>query len=141
AFINAPYLRDELVRLGLISETFETCTTWENFPALDQAVRQAIQQAFEQTTKGKGIVTCRFTHLYPDGPAPYYTVIAPSEIGKQLEHWDVIKAAASTALIEQGATITHHHAVGKDHKPYYLQQNSPLTLTMLRAAKHALDPK
>lgn len=141
AFINAPYLRDELVRLGLISETFETCTTWENFPALDQAVRQAIQQAFEQTTGGKGIVTCRFTHLYPDGPAPYYTVIAPSEVGKQLGHWDVIKAAASTALIEQGATITHHHAVGKDHKPYYLQQNSPLTLTMLRAAKHALDPK
>lgn len=141
AFINAPYLRDELVRLGLISETFETCTTWANFAALDTAVRQAIQQAFNQYTGGKGIVTCRFTHLYPDGPAPYYTVIAPSKIGQQLAHWDAIKDAASKALIEHGATITHHHAVGKDHRPYFLQQNSPLTLAMLNAAKAEIDPK
>lgn len=141
AFIRAPYLRDELVRMGLISETFETCTTWQNFPALDAAVRAAIQQAFAQHTSGKGIITCRFTHLYPDGPAPYYTVIAPAAKGQQLAQWDAIKAAASQALIAQGATITHHHAVGKDHRPYYLQQNSALTLTMLKAAKKSIDPE
>lgn len=129
------------MRLGLISETFETCTTWENFPALDKAVREALQQAFEETTGGKGIVSCRFTHLYPDGPAPYYTVIAPSAVGKQLEHWDKLKDAASKALIKHGATITHHHAVGKDHRPYFLVQNSPLTLAMLRAAKTEIDPQ
>lgn len=140
SFMQAPYLRDELVRLGVICETFETCTTWANFPALDDAVRAAARQTLDAHCAGKGVVTCRFTHLYPDGPAPYYTVLAPSRRGRQLEQWDAIKAAVSRALIDNGATITHHHAVGKDHRPWYLQQNSPLSLDMLRAAKRAVDP-
>jgi alkyldihydroxyacetonephosphate synthase len=139
AFLRAPYLRDELVRMGCISETFETCTTWSNFAALDRAVRAAAAAALEEHC-GAGLVTCRFTHLYPDGPAPYYTVIAPCRPGAQLASWDAIKHAVSTALVEHGATITHHHAVGKDHRPYYLAQSAPLALAMLRAAKAAVDP-
>ena len=139
--MQAPYLRDELVRMGMICETFETCTTWANFQALDDAVRAAARQAIDAHCAGKGVVTCRYTHLYPDGPAPYYTVLAPSRRGRQLEQWDAIKAAVSRALIDNGATITHHHAVGKDHRPWYLQQNSPLSLDMLRAAKQAVDPR
>ena len=141
SFMQAPYLRDELVRMGMICETFETCTTWANFQALDDAVRAAARQAIDAHCAGKGVVTCRYTHLYPDGPAPYYTVLAPSRRGRQLEQWDAIKAAVSRALIDNGATITHHHAVGKDHRPWYLQQNSPLSLDMLRAAKQAVDPR
>lgn len=139
SFLRAPYLRDELARMGFISETFETCTTWANFPALDAALRAAATSAMQQHC-GAGAITCRFTHLYPDGPAPYYTIIAPSQAGRQLTQWDAIKQAVSQALVDHGATITHHHAVGKDHRPYFLQQNSPLTLAMLRAAKQAVDP-
>jgi alkyldihydroxyacetonephosphate synthase len=93
-----------------------------------------------QSQCGGGLVTCRFTHLYPDGPAPYYTLIAPGQPGRQLEQWDAVKDAASRALIDNGATITHHHAVGKDHRPYYLQQIAPLSIEMLRAARQAVDP-
>lgn len=140
SFLRAPYLRDELARMGMICETFETCTTWANFPALDLALRSAARQSIDAHCGGRGVVTCRYTHLYPDGPAPYYTVLAPSRRGRQLEQWDAIKASVSRALIDHGATITHHHAVGKDHRPWYLEQNSPLSLAMLKAAKRAVDP-
>lgn len=140
SFFRAPYIRDEIARSGFIIETFETCTTWSNFPALDKAIRDAATDATNKHC-GTGMITCRFTHLYPDGPAPYYTIMAPSTFGKQLEHWDSIKAAVSNAIIEHGATITHHHAVGKDHRPWYEKQNDPLSLSMLRAAKQQVDPK
>jgi alkyldihydroxyacetonephosphate synthase len=140
SFLRAPYLRDELARMDMVSETFETCTTWENFPVLDAAVRAAAHAAMQREC-GAGLITCRFTHLYPDGPAPYYTVIAPGTAGRQLAQWDAIKAAVSGALVAHNATITHHHAVGRDHRPYYLQQNAPLSLAMLRAAKAAVDPQ
>jgi len=139
SFVRAPYLRDELVRSGLLCETFETCTTWANFPALDAAVRTAAQQVLASECGG-GLLTCRFTHLYPDGPAPYYTVIAPSEFGKQVAQWDAVKDAVSDALIASGATITHHHAVGKDHRRHYLRQGDELAIAMLQAAKSAVDP-
>jgi alkyldihydroxyacetonephosphate synthase len=126
--------------MGYVIETFETCTTWANFPAFDTAVRAAAQDALQEHC-GAGFITRRFTHLYPDGPAPYYTVIAPSRHGRQLQQWDAIKQAVSRALIEHGGTITHHHAVGKDHRPYYLMQNAPLSLAMLKAAKRAVDPQ
>ena len=97
----------------------------EGAKKLDEAVRAAAQTALAATC-GTGLVTCRFTHLYPDGPAPYYTVIAQGTPGQQVAQWDAIKAAVSTALVENGATITHHHAVGKDHRSYYFRQGDPL---------------
>lgn len=140
SFLRTPYLRDEVVRLGYISETFETCTTWANFPVLDAAVREAATRAM-QSECGAGLITCRFTHLYPDGPAPYYTIIAPGRKGAMLAQWDAIKQAVSRALVENGGTITHHHAVGKDHRPYFLQQDAALSLAMLKAARQAVDPQ
>lgn len=139
SFVRAPYLRDELCRMGLICETLETCTTWSNFAQLDQAVRAAAHEALSRVC-GTGLVTCRFTHLYPDGPAPYYTIIAPGVPGRQVSQWDEIKAAVSQALIDQGATITHHHAVGKDHRRFFARQGDILAQAMLRAAKTAVDP-
>jgi alkyldihydroxyacetonephosphate synthase len=85
-------------------------------------------------------VTCRFTHVYPDGPAPYYTVIAPGRPGAELEQWAEIKRAAGDAIIALGGTITHHHAVGRDHRPWYDRQRPELFATAFRAAKAALDP-
>jgi alkyldihydroxyacetonephosphate synthase len=86
------------------------------------------------------VVSCRFTHVYPDGPAPYYTVIAASRPGAQVEHWDAIKRAAADAVIDAGGTITHHHAVGRDHRPWYDRQRPPLFAEALHAAKRSLDP-
>ncbi len=131
-----PYLRDALLRLGVISDTFETAMTWDRFAALHAEVTGAVREALG----GPCRVTCRFTHVYPDGPAPYFTVLAPARRGDEVEQWDRVKAAASDAMLRAGGTITHHHAVGRDHRPWYdLQRPDPFAAA-LRAAKAALDP-
>jgi len=140
SFLLMPYLRDEIIRLGIVAETFETAITWDQFPDFYARVIKASQQAIQKHC-GIGAVTCRFTHIYPDGPAPYFTIFAKGEKGKQLEQWDNIKKEVSQAVIDYGGTITHHHAVGKDHRPYYTQQHTALFGNMLKAAKEAVDPK
>jgi alkyldihydroxyacetonephosphate synthase len=146
AFLLAPYLRDTFVACGVLSETFETAITWDRFEqfhaATMEAVRAKVAEVCNAPTDGPGAprVTCRFTHVYPDGPAPYFTVLAPAVRGGEVEQWDEIKAAASEALMENGATITHHHAVGRDHRPWYDQQRPPAFAAALRAAKRELDP-
>ncbi len=148
AFLAAPYLRDVLVAMGVLSETFETATTWERFPALHAAVMEAAARSVREATDtpvgegpGSAHVSCRFTHVYPDGPAPYYTVLAPARRGEEVAQWAHIKRAVSDALIDAGATITHHHAVGRDHRPWYDRQRPEPFATALRAAKGALDPQ
>ena len=138
-FLRAPYLRDTFVACGVISETFETAVTWDRFEDLYRQAIDATERAVAETCGG-GRVMCRFTHVYPDGPAPYFTVLAPARRGSELEQWDAIKAAASEAIISAGGTITHHHAVGRDHRPWYDRQRPPAFARALRAAKAALDP-
>jgi alkyldihydroxyacetonephosphate synthase len=139
AFLDAPYLRDTLVALGMVSETFETAITWDRFAEFHAGVLAAAEEAVRGAC-GAGQVTCRFTHVYPDGPAPYYTVIAPGRRGVELEQWAAIKAAASEAILRLGGTITHHHAVGRDHRPWYDRQRPDAFAAALAAAKAALDP-
>jgi alkyldihydroxyacetonephosphate synthase len=139
AFLRMPYQRDALARHGMIVETFETACTWDRFPALHQAITEAAYHALREVTAG-GLLTCRFTHVYPDGPAPYYSVYAPGRWGSTVAQWDEIKAAVSEALFTSGGTITHHHAVGRDHRPWYDRQHSEPFAAALVAAKRALDP-
>jgi alkyldihydroxyacetonephosphate synthase len=139
AFLRAPYLRDTFVAIGVLSETFETAITWERFDEFHQTVVARASAAVAEVC-GAGSVTCRFTHVYPDGPAPYYTVLAPARRGGELEQWEEIKAAASEAVIAGGGTITHHHAVGRDHRPWYDRQRPEPFAIALRAAKAAVDP-
>jgi alkyldihydroxyacetonephosphate synthase len=139
-FLQAPYLRDVLVCMGLITETFETAITWDRFDAFYEGVLATVRAALEREC-GQGHVGCRFTHVYPDGVAPYFTVVAPARQGAQLAQWDAIKHAVSEAIIELGGTITHHHAVGRDHRPYYDRERSPLYGSALRAIKRELDPR
>ncbi len=139
AFLQAPYLRDALLLRGFITDTFESAITWDRFPDFHREVISAVSSALE-TICGAGIVTCRFTHVYPDGPAPYFTVLAPAKPNSELEQWDEIKAAASQAVLAAGGTITHHHAVGRDHRPWYDQQRPELFARGLRALKRELDP-
>ncbi len=139
SFLRAPYTRDALVRLGVVCETFETACTWDRFPELHASVTAAVEDALGRVC-GAGAVTCRFTHVYPDGPAPYFTVLAPGRRGSELEQWAEIKAAASDAVLAAGGTITHHHAVGRDHLSWYEQQRPGPVGAALRAVKHELDP-
>src|SRR5207247_9040037 len=115
SFLDAPCLRAAPVAMGMISETFETAVTWDRFAACHEGVSAATEEALRRVC-GAGQLTCRFTHVYPDGPAPYYTVIAPGRRGAELEQWAAIKQAASDAILRLGGTITHHHAVGRHHR-------------------------
>ncbi|HET8861930.1 MAG TPA: FAD-binding oxidoreductase [Solirubrobacterales bacterium] len=146
AFLLAPYLRDTFVACGVLSETFETAITWdrfEDFHAITmETVRAKVAEVCDAPAEGPGAprISCRFTHVYPDGPAPYFTVMAPASRGGEVAQWDEIKAAASEAVMEGGGTITHHHAVGRDHRPWYDQQRPTPFAAALRAAKRELDP-
>jgi alkyldihydroxyacetonephosphate synthase len=140
AFIRMPYVREFLAPTGIINDTFETSITWERFESFHDTVKAATEQAILDATGVKGEVTCRFTHAYPDGPAPYFSFHALGRHGALIEQWRTIKAAASDALIAAGGTITHHHAVGRDHRQWYDRQRPALFATALRAAKSALDP-
>jgi len=140
AFVGAPYMRDVLVAMGVLCETFETAITWERFPRFHERVKAAAEQALRESCGEEGKVFCRFTHIYPDGPAPYYTMLGPARRGEELEQWAVIKRAAADAIIAEGGTITHHHAVGRDHRPWYDQQRPEPFAAALRGAKAAVDP-
>jgi alkyldihydroxyacetonephosphate synthase len=139
SFVRAPYLRDTFVAIGVLSETFESAITWERLEQFHRAVLAKTTSAVERAC-GAGLVTCRFTHVYPDGPAPYYTILAPITRDGALQQWAEIKRAASEAVLEAGGTITHHHAVGRDHRPWYDRQRPDPFAAALRAAKAAVDP-
>ncbi|MEU8789269.1 FAD-binding oxidoreductase [Streptomyces sp. NPDC048643] len=140
AFLRMPYLRDGLARMGAVVETFETAATWDRIPALIDAVRTEVGAAAVKATGHPATVNCRLTHVYPDGAAPYFTVAVAGRPGDEIEVWDDIKAVAGDVLHRHRATITHHHAVGRDHRPSYdLQRPEPFA-KVLRAAKEALDP-
>ncbi|MGI9437976.1 MAG: FAD-binding oxidoreductase [Geminicoccaceae bacterium] len=140
AFIRMPYNREIVTPQNIINDTFETAITWDGFPAFHDRVKSATEQAIRDATGVDGLVTCRFTHVYPDGPAPYFTFHAKGREGVLLEQWRTIKSKASDALIEAGGTITHHHAVGRDHMPWYAKQRPSLFGEVLAAAKGVLDP-
>jgi alkyldihydroxyacetonephosphate synthase len=137
AFLRMPYVRDMLLRLGVLSETFESAVTWDRFPAFHEQVVGATRAALGEPCR----VTCRFTHVYPDGPAPYFTVLAPARAGEEIGQWLDAKRAASDAILAAGGTITHHHAVGRDHRPWYDAQRPAPFAAALRGAKAAVDPQ
>ena len=140
AFLRMPYVRDGLARMSAIVETFETACTWDRADELYATVNAEIGAAVEAVTGAPGMVNCRFTHVYPDGPAPYFTVIAAGRPGSELAMWDDVKTAAMEVLGRLGATVTHHHAVGRDHRPGYDRQRPEPFAVALRAVKAALDP-
>lgn len=117
-FIQAPYLRDFLVLRGFICETFETCVSWAEFEAMHAAVEAAVLETAARLGL-RALITCRFTHVYADGPAPYFTIVCTGS-GDRTPQWAAIKEAASDALLRFNATITHHHAVGRDHARWFV---------------------
>jgi alkyldihydroxyacetonephosphate synthase len=146
AFLMAPYLRDTFVACGVLSETFETAITWDRFEEFHATVMRTARRAAAEVSgapaegPGAPLLSCRLTHVYPDGAAPYFTVLAPAVRGGEVAQWDEIKAAVSEAVLAAGGTITHHHAVGRDHRPWYDRQRPAPFAAALLAAKAELDP-
>ncbi len=143
AFLRMPYWRDPAVGLGVIMDTFETAVTWDRFESFYRSVKADVGDAVQRATGQAARLSCRFTHLYPDGPAPYFTLVARAADGtvaSALSAWREIKEAANAAVVAHGGTITHHHAVGRDHRSGYDREVDPLFRQMLAAAKQVADP-
>jgi alkyldihydroxyacetonephosphate synthase len=135
---NAPYLRDSLLSAGALCETLETATSWSNVSALKAAVTEALTASLAESGT-PALVLCHISHVYPTGASLYFTVVA-GQRGNPIEQWRKAKAAASDAMMRTGATITHHHAVGADHRPWMRDEVGDLGVTVLRAVKATLDP-
>jgi len=126
--------------LGLLNDTFETAVTWDHWPEFDAHVRAEVGRALNDTLGAGHTLSCRFTHVYPDGPAPYYSFGGVVPLGSELALWREIKAAAVEAVVGAGGTVTHHHAVGRLHAEGWAKQRPALFGEVLRAAKRTLDP-
>jgi alkyldihydroxyacetonephosphate synthase len=135
---GAPYLRDSLLSAGALCETLETATNWSNVPVLKAAVTEALTASLAESGT-PALVLCHISHVYPTGASLYFTVVA-GQRGNPIEQWRKAKAAASDAMMRTGATITHHHAVGADHRPWMRDEVGDLGIAVLRAVKTTLDP-
>jgi alkyldihydroxyacetonephosphate synthase len=136
---SAPYLRDELLTHGVMVETLETATRWSNLTALHAKVIAAIEDAL-RAQGTPGVAMCHVSHLYETGASLYFTFLAAQREGKEIEQWQAVKDAASTAILDGGGTITHHHAVGRDHAQWMRREVGDVGLGALRALKAELDP-
>jgi alkyldihydroxyacetonephosphate synthase len=140
SFFEGPYLFNQFVSMGVLAETFETAVTWDRFPDLHRTLQRELVAEMGDVC-GTGVLSCRFTHVYEDGPAPYYTMLAPAERSRELEQWRRLKRRASEILADHDATITHHHAVGRVHREWYARESPDGYLEALRSMKRTLDPE
>ncbi|MCY3623116.1 MAG: FAD-binding oxidoreductase [Gammaproteobacteria bacterium] len=125
--------------LGLLADTFETAVTWDRWPDFDAEVRERVGVALRGALRGARL-SCRFTHVYPDGPAPYYSFSGVVPRGAEMERWQIVKKAATEAVVAAGGTVTHHHAVGRMHRGGWEAQRPALFGELWRAAKRSVDP-
>ena len=132
---HGPYLRDSLLDVGVLVETVETVTFWSHLSEVYDAVKAALTASLGDAT----LVLCHISHVYETGASLYFTVAA-KQTDDPVAQWLAAKAAASDAMIDHGASITHHHAVGQDHKPWLAREIGPVGVRMLRALKQELDP-
>jgi alkyldihydroxyacetonephosphate synthase len=145
-FLRAPYYRNYLTPAGVIVDTFETAITWDRFEGFYEGVRERMGKVLREVTGADCTLSCRFTHVYPDGPAPYFTFYAvgsnSGDMAAMLARWREIKLAANEVVTSLGGTVTHHHAVGRDHRPSgYDNQIPPLFREAFAGARQVLDPQ
>jgi alkyldihydroxyacetonephosphate synthase len=145
AFIRMPYWRDPMTGRGAVLDTFETAITWDHFADFYAGVKREMQEVLRRVTGRAAAVSCRITHVYPDGPAPYFTYATlgtdKNDLASSLAVWREIKLASIDVVTRLGGTVTHHHAVGRDHRSGYERESSPLYRAALAAAKQSLDPR
>ena len=142
SFIKAPYFREAFTRRGIIQDTFETAITWDKSHSFIEEIKEETAKAILEITGKPSLVTCRITHSYPDGLAPYFTFGAFANPSTMIDVWKEIKLATNEICVTKGGTVTHHHAVGRDHRPNgYDNQRPDLFNKVLASAKSTLDPK
>lgn len=135
----APYLRDELLDRGVMIETLETATTWTNLPNLYKAVGDALRRSLTERGTPPAVM-CHISHLYPSGASLYFTFIVRQQQGQELDQWRAAKTAACDAIVAAGGTLTHHHAIGTDHRAWMPQEIGQLGTDILRTVKDRVDP-
>jgi alkyldihydroxyacetonephosphate synthase len=136
---GGPYLRDALMDRGGFVDTLETATHWSNLGTLYAAVAGALRGALSERGTPP-LVMCHVSHLYRSGASLYYTFLARADADAPLDQWRAAKSAASDAIVANGGTITHHHAIGRDHAPWLRAEVGEVGLDLIRAAKQRLDP-
>jgi alkyldihydroxyacetonephosphate synthase len=136
---RAPYLRDALLDAGALVETLETVIFWSGLMPLYGAVSSALRESLNAQGTPP-VILCHVSHVYPAGASLYFTV-ACAQREDPVEQWRGAKAAASDAILAAGGSITHHHAVGSDHRPWFEREVGPIGMAMLRAVKRAVDPE
>jgi alkyldihydroxyacetonephosphate synthase len=134
-----PYLRDDLMDRGIGVDTMETATRWSNVSALHRAVRAAATNHAD-THGYRSLVLAHTSHSYADGACLYFTLLFPMAIGREVAQWRALKTAVSQAIVDHGGTISHHHGVGRDHRPWMDVEKGSVGRRLLRAAKSAVDP-
>jgi alkyldihydroxyacetonephosphate synthase len=132
---HGPYLRDSLLDVGVLVETLETATFWSNLDRTYHAVKDALTASLGDSA----IVLCHISHLYETGASLYFT-FAARQAEDPVAQWHAAKAAATDAIVAHGASITHHHGIGRDHKPWLSEEIGPVGVMILRAVKERLDP-
>jgi alkyldihydroxyacetonephosphate synthase len=137
---SAPYLRDKLLDSGLLVETLETAATWTALPTVYDAVRRALRESLSRSGR-RPLIMSHVSHGYPTGASLYVTVLADRDDALPIQQWLTAKRAATDALLGAGGTLTHHHAVGADHRPWLEREIGPLGVEVLRAVKERLDPQ
>jgi alkyldihydroxyacetonephosphate synthase len=141
---HGPYSRDPMMDRGLGVDTLETAANWPKLAVLYAAVRKALETAIAEHVPrpgARGVVMCHVSHFYPHGASLYFTYIFPRQLDNEIAQWRAIKTAASDAIVANGGTISHHHGVGEDHLPWMAHEKGALGIDVLRAIKHALDPR
>ena len=136
---QGPYLRDRLMDAGLLVETLETAATWTALPTVYDAVRRALRESLTRDGR-RPVLMSHVSHGYPTGASLYVTVLADRDDDLPIQQWLLAKRAATDALVAAGGTLTHHHAVGADHRPWLEREIGPLGVAVLRAVKQRLDP-
>ncbi|WP_406239312.1 FAD-binding oxidoreductase [Nocardia sp. NBC_01009] len=134
----APYMRDALLDVGVLCETLETATTWSNLDNLKAKVTAALTDSLGRQGTPP-LVMCHISHTYPTGASLYFTIIA-KQLDDPISQWGLAKHAVGDAIVAAGGTITHHHAVGTDHRPWMSAEVGDLGVRVLRAVKQELDP-
>ena len=134
-----PYLRDIMFGWGVMTDTLETATTWDNIIPLYHAVKKAIREALAEYDS-KAIVACHLSHSYVTGSSLYFIFLGKIAEGREVEQWEHLKRKAGDAILANGGTITHHHGVGYEHAPWFEKEYGPQGMELLRGIKKALDP-
>ncbi len=137
---DTPYIRDHLLNYGGLADVSETSAPWSVLPKLYDGVIEAAEKAFAELEVA-GWIMCHLSHSYHSGACLYFTfAFRGSDRRDALEQYAVVKSAIQQAFIDEGGTLSHHHAVGLAHAAWLEQDISAPGVGMIRALFDGVDP-